>query len=181
MKATGIVRRIDELGRVVIPKEIRKTLRMNSGDPIEIYTERTELILKKYSPIKSVDGFASVAAEAVRSVSGHAAAICDTDCVSAVSGGQKSLAGERISPKLEKILRDKTPIIINYSDGGEAGQLTGAEEKKIRSEIIVPVLSDGDVVGGCILFSYSETDKMRESDLKIALTCAEFISRGLSE
>ncbi len=181
MKATGIVRRIDELGRVVIPKEIRKTLRLNSGDPIEIYTEREELIFKKYSPIKSVDGFAEVAAEAVRTVSGHAAAICDTDCVAAVAGGQKALVGERISSKLEKVLRERTPVVINNEDGAESIPLTGGEEKKILSQVIVPVMSNGDVVGGCILFSYSENDKMRESDLKIAETCAEFIARGLLE
>ena len=86
MKATGIVRRIDELGRVVIPKEIRSTLRLKSGDPLEIFTDRDELMLKKYSPIASLEKFSEGTAKSLSDLSGHVAVICDTDGVLHASG-----------------------------------------------------------------------------------------------
>ena len=87
MKATGIVRRIDDLGRVVIPKEIRRTLRIREGDPLEIYTDRDgEVILKKYSPIGEIAAFAKDYTESLFRSMGHIACICDRDMVVAASG-----------------------------------------------------------------------------------------------
>ena len=94
MKATGIVRRIDELGRVVIPKEIRKTLRIKEGDPLEIYTDRDELLFKKYSPIASFENYSEGFTKSLNAVSEKAAVICDTDTVvSATGNGCKDLIG----------------------------------------------------------------------------------------
>ena len=107
MKATGIVRRIDELGRVVIPKEIRSTLRLKSGDPLEIFTDHDELMLKKYSPIASLDKFSEGTAKSLSDLSGHIAVICDTDEVLHASGrGQRMFDGKSLSEKMEKILND---------------------------------------------------------------------------
>ena len=104
MKATGIVRRIDELGRVVIPKEIRSTLRLKSGDPLEIFTDHDELMLKKYSPIASLDKFSEGTAKSLSDLSGHIAVICDTDEVLHASGrGQRMFDGKSLSEKMEKI------------------------------------------------------------------------------
>ena len=87
MKATGIVRRIDDLGRIVIPKEIRRTLRIRESDPLEIFTDREgEIILKKYSPIGEMSTFAKQYAESLAQVSGHTALITDRDQFIAVSG-----------------------------------------------------------------------------------------------
>ena len=90
MKATGIVRRIDDLGRVVVPKEIRRTLRIREGDPLEIFTDREgQVILKKYSPIGELSEFATGYAETLSKTTGHIACITDKDTVIAVSGGPK--------------------------------------------------------------------------------------------
>ena len=87
MRATGIVRRIDDLGRVVIPKEIRRTLRIREGDPLEIYTDRDgEVILKKYSPIGEMSSFAKDYTESLFRSLGHIAVIVDRDQVVAASG-----------------------------------------------------------------------------------------------
>ena len=92
MKATGIVRRIDDLGRVVVPKEIRRTLRLREGTPLEIFTDREgEIILKKYSPMAELGAFAKQYAEALAQTSGHAVYITDRDQVIAVAGGKKEL------------------------------------------------------------------------------------------
>lgn len=106
MKATGIVRRIDDLGRVVIPKEIRRTLRIREGDPLEIFTDREgEVILKKYSPIGELSAFARQYAESLAHVSGCLAFICDMDQVIAAAGsGKKEVEEQYISKPLEKVL-----------------------------------------------------------------------------
>ena len=113
MKATGVVRRIDDLGRVVIPKEIRRTLRIKEGDPLEIFTEKAgEIILKKYSPIGELSEFASEYAETLTKTTGHIACITDKDTVIAVSGApKKDLLEHNISIQLEKIMDDQEKYI----------------------------------------------------------------------
>ncbi len=181
MKATGIVRRIDDLGRVVIPKEIRKTLRLNAGDPIEIFTDRDELIFKKYSPIKNLEVFAESAVQSMHAILGNVCLICDTDCFLAAKGCGK-IIGEKISSKLEKALRSKMPVVLNLCDGAELIQLTSDDtENSFSAQIIVPIVSEGDVIGGCILATRTEDNKIRETDLKVVQTCAEIISRGICE
>ena len=108
MKATGIVRRIDELGRVVIPKEIRRTLRIKEGDPLEIFTDRDELMLKKYSPIATLERFSGATARSLHDLSGKLAAITDTDEVLFAYGeGKRELDGKHLSEEMDKILRDR--------------------------------------------------------------------------
>ena len=106
MKATGIVRRIDDLGRVVIPKEIRRTLRIRESDPLEIFTDREgEIILKKYSPLGEMGTFAKQYTESLAQVSGYIAMIMDRDQVIAVSGGMKNSLGKSVSKELEKLVK----------------------------------------------------------------------------
>ena len=109
MKATGIVRRIDDLGRVVIPKEIRRTMRIREGDPLEIYTARDgEVIFKKYSPMGELETFAGELAEALSRTAGFSCAICDRDAVIAVAGGaKKDLAEKTISNDLESLMEQR--------------------------------------------------------------------------
>ena len=109
MKATGIVRRIDDLGRIVIPKEIRRTLRLRDGDPLEIYTDRQgEVILKKYSPIGDMSDFAAEYAESASDILGSTAVITDTDHVIAVSGASRALKDKRVSPQIEEAMQART-------------------------------------------------------------------------
>ena len=109
MKATGVVRRIDDLGRVVIPKEIRKTLRIKEGDPLEIFTEKDGgIILRKYSPIGELTEFASTYAETIAKTTGHIAFITDKDTVIAVSGGsKKDFLEKTLSRELEEVIENK--------------------------------------------------------------------------
>ena len=109
MKATGIVRRIDDLGRVVIPKEIRRTMRIREGDPLEIYTDKDgEVIFKKYSPVGEMSEFAAQICETLGKTTGHMAAVCDRDSVIAVSGAaRRNLLEKRISDELERIVESR--------------------------------------------------------------------------
>ena len=117
MKATGIVRRIDDLGRVVIPKEIRRTLRIRESDPLEIFTDREgEIILKKYSPIGEMNTFAKQYAESLCQVSGHIALIADRDQFIAVSGGMKGLMGKTVSKELEEKMNARETVIASKGD-----------------------------------------------------------------
>lgn len=108
MKATGIVRRMDELGRVVIPKEIRRTLRIREGDPLEIFTDRDELMLKKYSPIATIEKFSESAAKSLAELSGKSAVVCDTDGVLFACGeGKRDFSGKTLSPEIDKLLKER--------------------------------------------------------------------------
>ena len=123
MKATGVVRRIDDLGRVVIPKEIRKTLRIKEGDPLEIFTDKEgEVILKKYSPIGELSEFATGYAETLARTTGHIACITDKDTVIAVSGGsKKEFLEQDVSPELESIMDEKESYTSQENNGVSIG------------------------------------------------------------
>ena len=121
MKATGIVRRIDDLGRVVIPKEIRRTLRIKEGTPLEIFTDREgEIILKKYSPIGELSTFAREYAEALAQTTGVLVCITDHDQVVAAAGhGSREIAGKEISRPLEKVIADREGKCFNPGEKGK--------------------------------------------------------------
>ena len=130
MKATGVVRRIDDLGRVVIPKEIRRTLRIKEGDPLEIFTDKEgEVILKKYSPIGELSEFAEEYAETLTKTTGHIACITDKDTVIAVSGAsKKELLEQGVSSQLEKIMEDQEKY-ISKENNNVAVPITKNEKK----------------------------------------------------
>ena len=178
MKATGVVRRIDDLGRVVIPKEIRKTLRIKEGDPLEIFTDKEgEIILKKYSPIGELSEFATEYAETLAKTTGHIACITDKDTVIAVSGGSKKEYLEQgISPELEQIMDEKE----NYTskDNNDVSiPITKNEnnDKKNNAQVVYPIIADGDVIGTVILLSKDENVKMSEVEQKVVQSAASFL------
>ena len=150
MKATGIVRRIDDLGRVVIPKEIRRTMRIREGDPLEIFTEKDgELIFKKYSPIGELSDFAAQICDSLRKATDGIVAVCDRDTVIAVSGGgRRELLEQPVSPQLSQIMEGRSAY--RHSEGASNLPVTAADEKFCLS-VAVPVISEGDVMG-CVLF-----------------------------
>ena len=115
MKATGIVRRIDDLGRIVVPKEIRRTLRIREGDPLEIFTDREgEIILKKYSPIGELSQFAGEYAESLAHTTGYLVLITDGDHVVAASGsGKRDFEGKPISGQLEEIIGERKSLVAS--------------------------------------------------------------------
>ena len=178
MKATGVVRRIDDLGRVVIPKEIRKTLRIKEGDPLEIFTDKEgEVILKKYSPIGELSEFAAGYAETLAKTTGHIACITDKDTVIAVSGtSKKEFYEQGISEELEKIMDEKE----NYASRDNNNisiPITKHDkwERKYNSQIVYPIISDGDAIGSVILLSKDNNTKMTEVEQKVAQSAATFL------
>ena len=177
MKATGIVRRIDELGRVVIPKEIRRTLRIKEGDPLEIFTDRDELMLKKYSPIATLEKFSKATARSLNDLSGKLAVICDTDGVLHACGeGKKDLDGKILSQDMEKILRERRTYIANASEGGNILPLTDEYNEGITAQIIVPIISGGDCLGAVVVLSKESGAKMDGGDMNLAKLTADILA-----
>lgn len=177
MKTTGIVRRIDELGRVVIPKEIRKTLRIKEGDPLEIYTDKDELLLKKYSPIASLINYSESFTKSLNIVSEKAAVICDTDTVvSATGNGLKDLIGKTISDELERIIRQRKTVLVNTCDGDNTLKIIKEDENLYFGQAMVPILNDGDCLGMVVLLNKKKDEKIIGEDLKLAKISAELIA-----
>jgi AbrB family transcriptional regulator (stage V sporulation protein T) len=178
MKATGVVRRIDDLGRVVIPKEIRKTLRIKEGDPLEIFTDKDgEIILKKYSPIGELTEFASEYADTLSKTTGHIAFITDKDTIIAVSGGSKKEYLEQdISDELGQLMEDKE-IYTSKENSDVAMPITknGKHDKKNQSQVVYPIISNGDTIGTVILLSKESNVKMNDVEKKLAQSAATFL------
>jgi len=186
MKATGIVRRIDDLGRVVIPKEIRRTLRIREGDPLEIFVDREgEVILKKYSPIGELGDFAKEYADSLHEALGHIACIADRDAIIAVSGApKKEYLNKPIGSAVEKVMEERKAVIINKP--GEDPycrecSIIEDSECKYSSEVIAPIIAEGDPIGAVILASKESDVKMGEMELKLAETAAGFLAKQMEQ
>ena len=147
MKATGIVRRIDDLGRVVIPKEIRRTLRLREGTPLEIFTDREgEIILKKYSPMVELAAFATQYAESMAQSTGMLVCITDRDQVIAVSGGaRKELLQKAISQSLERVINERQTIQAGKDDKSFV-RLIDEELEGITAQVVAPIICEGDAM-----------------------------------
>jgi len=181
MKATGIVRRIDDLGRIVIPKEIRRTLRIRESDPLEIYTDREgEIILKKYSPIGEMNTFAKQYAESLCQVSGHAALIADRDQFIAVSGGFKNIMGKSLSRELEEKINNRESLIASKGDKNFISLTQDITDEFIH-EAISPIICEGDVIGAVVLISNNEKIKMGEVEQKLIQSAAGFLGRQMEQ
>lgn len=182
MKATGIVRRIDDLGRIVIPKEIRRTLRIREGDPLEIYTDREgEIILKKYSPIGELGSFAREYAESLAQSAGHITCIVDKDQIIAVSGGsRKEFMEKHISDELEQVLNNRSTHTATRSDSNFVPIVDDEDSHSdiYSAELIVPIICEGDVLGAIVMLG----DKsMGEVEGKLAQTAAGFLSKQMEQ
>ncbi|MEE0517111.1 MAG: stage V sporulation T C-terminal domain-containing protein [Anaerovoracaceae bacterium] len=161
MKATGIVRRIDDLGRVVVPKEIRRILRIREGDPLEIYTGNTgEVILKKYSPINELGQFAGEYAKTAAKILGGTIIISDTDQIIAVSGtGRKEYSDKKIDRDLDEIIQSKNRYLND-------------------SKIVVPIISQGDPIGSITILA-KENKTLGDAELKVAEVGASFLAQQM--
>ena len=151
MRATGIVRRIDELGRVVIPKEIRRTLRIREGDPLEIFTDHDgEVVLKKYSPIGEIANIAKDYTDSLYRTLGHITCICDRDAVvSATGGAKRELIEKPLSAEVENILQSRQISVLNLSAGARMIPITNDDHAEAyTAQLIAPILADGEIIGG---------------------------------
>ena len=183
MKATGIVRRIDDLGRVVIPKEIRRTMRIREGDPLEIYTDREgEVIFKKYSPIGELAGFAAQYAETLHKTCSLSIVICDRDTVIACSGvSKKDYSDKTLSEGLEQIIESRSLYV--HRDGNPPIPVL-ADGSAHYVSCAMPIISEGDIAGCVASVTDQPTETRRdlpvgEVETKLILTAAGFLGRQL--
>ena len=172
MKETGIVRRIDELGRVVIPKEIRRTMRIKEGDPLEIFAQSDMLYLKKFSPISKIGDFAEAVAESLNAVTDSLVFVCDADKILSAKGrGAKDHIGKEVSAAVQKSASSRQTEV--YGDGNSA-ELT-ADGLTVKNAAIVPIISEGDVIGFVIIAD--DDTPIDVIKIRLAMLAAEFIAR----
>ncbi len=177
MKATGIVRRIDDLGRVVIPKEIRRTMRIREGDPLEIYTEKDgEVIFKKYSPIGELGDFAITYAETLNKTAGVPTLITDRDSIIAVSGvSKKEFLEKRVSVDIENLMSEKE----SYKSQNVEQKLPIAEGvESYNAGVVIPIVSEGDTIGS-VIFVMKDKENPTETEVKLAETAAVFLGKHM--
>ena len=179
MKATGIVRKIDDLGRLVIPKEIRRTLRIREGDPLEIFTNSDSgIILKKYSAIRELGEFAKEYADSLSNTSGLTTLIVDKDQIVAVSGATKrEFLEKNISAELEKVIDARATVAAERSSSAFIKILEDDSDAPYNHQLIVPIISEGDVQGAVLLLSADK--KMGDTEQKLAQTAAGFLSKQM--
>ena len=174
MKATGIVRRIDDLGRVVIPKEIRRTLRLREGTPLEIFTDREgEIILKKYSPMVELAAFATQYADAMAQTTGLLVAITDRDQVIAVAGGsKKEMLQKPVSRQLEQAVTERSVIVAGRDEKAYIPVIQ-EEMEGITAQVVVPIICE------VAILSREPRAKFGDMELKLAQTAAGFLGRQM--
>jgi len=180
MKATGIVRRIDDLGRVVIPKEIRRTLRIREGDPLEIFVDRDgEVILKKYSPIGELGDFAKEYAESLFESTNHITMISDRDTIIAIAGGsKKDYLEKQIGSIAETSMENRRSVLETNSGQYE---LCKDVTDTYSSFVIAPIVAGGDPIGSVILVTKDEGTKMGQMEQKMAETAAAFLAKQMEQ
>ena len=178
MKATGIVRRVDDLGRIVIPKEIRRTLKIREGDPLEIYTEKDGgVIFRKYSPMGDLQDFAAQICESIGANTGHVAAVSDRDSIIALSGAPKrELMDKPKSQALERLMESRKNY--RYLPGEDPIRASDGSDK-YHLGVAAPILSQGDLMG-CVMLLLGENDPaLAESDQQLAQTVAGFLGKQM--
>ena len=178
MKSTGIVRRIDSLGRVVIPKEIRKTMRIKDGDPLEIYTSKEgEVIFKKYSLLGGLSEFAAQVCEILHKTTGRVAVVTDRDaCIAVAGASRRELLDKLLSDPLEEILRGRR--LYQFEPGQRPVQISESNNRLFLS-CAAPILSEGDILG-CVLFA-GEEERLDagEVEYKLLQTMSAFLGRHM--
>lgn len=186
MKATGIVRRIDDLGRVVIPKEIRRNMRIREGDPLEIFVDKDgEIILKKYSPIGELSGLAREYADAMNDALGQPVLIADRDSIIAVSGAaKKDFLGKGIGRLIERSMAERRAYMNNYHDPAEGGggnivaEDKGEDSYRFLGELVTPIIAQGDPVGAVVVCG---KEPMGDAERKVALSAAGVMARQMEQ
>lgn len=180
MKATGIVRRIDDLGRVVIPKEIRRTMRIREGDPLEIFTDNDgEVIFKKYSPLGELGIFSTQYADVLHRSTGHPVLVCDRDHVIAVAGiPKKELLERRVSSVLEDYMNLRKFFSNSPGESTKLQPVEGVEKYAIAG---APIVTGGDVYGSVMFLAADENTVAGDVEIKLINTAAAFLGKQMEE
>lgn len=181
MKATGIVRRIDELGRIVIPKEIRRTHKIREGTPMEIFSgENGELVLKKFSPVLELEDIATDCIKSIYDAIEENCFICDKDSIISAEGTgafKKTYLHKFITLDLEKCIENRKSVLLNFKDGANLIKLIKEDEINFSSLIVVPILAEGDTYGAIVLIG---NNNLSNNEVKILQTFANFISHQIA-
>ena len=176
MKSTGVVRRVDDLGRIVIPKEIRRTLRIRDGESLEIFVDREMIALKKFSKMTDMDEIAKQLVDIINGVINKNVFITDRDCFIAGSGNlRKKYLSKSISKHLETIMKDRKVVI---EDGLHEIELIEAEKENL-AYVISPVIMNGDAIG--LVLVLSEKSDIGQTDEKMAAVVAKFLGKHIEE
>ena len=175
MKATGIVRRIDDLGRVVIPKEIRRTMRIREGEPLEIFTDAGgSVIFKKYSPIGELSTFATQMCDAMHKTCGHACVVCDRDGIIAAAGSvRRELDGKPLSTELEQVMSSRQ---TTHSENGLPITPTAPH---ILASTVQPIIAGGDLCG-CVALVAGDL-AVGETEQKLMQLAALFLAKQMED
>ncbi len=185
MKATGVVRRIDSLGRIVIPKEVRKTLRIRDGNFLAIFIDsQGEIILKKYSPINELGDFAKEYTDSLYEAIGHITWVTDLDEVIAVSGcSKKEFLNKRINTAVEKVMDGRKAVLITQPDRHSDCSIFAGEEGEYSytAAVIAPIIVEGNPIGAVILASKDPNAKFGDLELKSAVTAASFLAKHMEQ
>lgn len=180
MTATGIVRRIDDLGRIVVPKEIRRVLRIKEGDPMEIFTNHEgEILLKKYSPIGELKSVAVSYAESLAQTTGELVCIADRDSIVAASGPKKKeYEGKMLSKAMEDLIERRASI---YAVAGDKNfiKITPEDENEFQMQTIVTIICNGDSIGAVILFGKEQSKWTQENAKQLVTTAAQFLGKQM--
>lgn len=183
MKTVCIVRRIDNLGRIIIPKEVRRTFRIREGDHLEIFVEPGgEIIMKKYSPISELSSFAKEYAECLSESIGHIACIADRDQIIAVSGGpKKEFLNKRIGAVVEKVMDERKAVLVNQPEQQPYYTIFAEEECRFTAEVIAPIIVEGTPIGAVLIVSREPNIKFGDLELKSAKTAASFLAKQMEQ
>lgn len=178
MRATGVVRRIDNLGRIVIPKEIRRTLRIREGDPLEIFTNHEgEVILKKYSPIGELSTFAQAYTDSISQLLGKTAVVCDRDQIIAASGAErKSLQGQEIDKKMEDMIEERRSQV---AQSGDKNFVNITDSIPFYAQAAATIICEGDAIGAVMILDNDKNSKLGENELKMVTVAADFLGRQM--
>ena len=182
MKATGITRRIDELGRIVIPKEIRRTLRIREGAPLEIFTDREgQIILKKYSPIGELSQFSGQYAETMAQTTGYLVCITDRDHVIAASGsGKKEFEGKPISRQLDEVMENRKTLVAS-KDENNFIKITLDDSGEYVTQAISTIICEGDAIGAVILYDKDKNHPMGETENQLVSIAEGFLGKQMEQ
>lgn len=178
MKATGVIRRVDQLGRIVVPKEIRKTLRIGEGDQIEIFVNRDkEIILKKYSQVESLSQIAGKCADTLGQMTGHIAVVTDKDKIIAVCGPKREMQDKPITPELEEKINRKEIVkaVLNEKDY----VMVSPELEPPAEEVIAPIVCEGDPIGSVILIPKAKGGSVGETEVSLAKCTAVILGKQM--
>lgn len=181
MKATGVIRRVDELGRIVVPKEIRKNLRIRTGTPLEIFVDSNgSMVFKKHSAIAEIEDFGLQITEAIHLATELNAMVADMDKIVASSGDKKrDYMGFTISNALEEAISNRKTVLLNKADGAKLIAIKRDENPAYASLVICPILANGDCFGAVVVCQFQGNAKFGDGEIKLAQTMAQFLSKHL--